>query len=61
MKNNMSRILTIAHKNLIYWIPFPIKYGKLMPVLCDEVTQCLDLLTLAQQAQMTSHHTRQNN
>ena len=37
-----------------------------MTVLCDQVTQCSRSLTfnsafLAQQAEMTSHHTRQKN
>ena len=34
-------------ETLEYWILFPLKNGKLTPVLCDQVTQCLGSLTLS--------------
>ena len=34
-------------KNTEVWIAFPLKNGKLMPVICEQVTQCLGSLTFS--------------
>ena len=54
------------HKSIGFF--FPLKNGKLIPVLYEQVTTSLlsvrvqwHSTLLARQAQMTSHHTRQKN
>ena len=34
-------------ETLKYWILFPLKNGKLTSVLCDQVTQCFNSLTIS--------------
>ena len=62
-KNELKMMLLSRNSKVLDSFP-PVKSGKLMPVLCDQVTQCLDSLTISlvsQQAQMAYQHMRQKN
>ena len=71
--SNFSDVIYITSKNelKLMWFSintkilnsFPLKNGKFMPVLCDQVTQCLDSLTIKLVSATSTndippHHTR---